>query len=62
MEQITIRDASTGRPVTGKLVKEYPLGITIDDANDIRHYATFDRVISGLKPIDWSKAHNASLF
>ncbi|RUW55581.1 hypothetical protein EOA32_00755 [Mesorhizobium sp. M1A.F.Ca.ET.072.01.1.1] len=45
MQQITILDASTGRHVTGKLIKRYPLGLTIEDAHDIRYYATLDRVL-----------------
>lgn len=45
MNQVTIIDASTGRHVTGKLIKHYPNGLTIEDDRDVRYYATTDRVI-----------------
>lgn len=31
--------------VTGKLIKRYQHGLTIDDERGVRYYATFDRVI-----------------
>lgn len=40
-----IWDAWRRHQITGRLVKKYPLGLTIDDQDGIRHYATFDRVI-----------------
>ena len=42
----TIYDAWRTHTITGKIIKFYPLGITIDDDRGVRHYATFDRVIS----------------
>lgn len=65
MDQITIVDAYRVRQITGKLVKQYPLGITIDDARDIRHYATFDRVMTPLAPPQETTAtpgNNSPLF
>jgi hypothetical protein len=62
---VTIVDASTGRHVTGSLVKRYPKGVTIDDARQIRHYATLDRVVSGLepdKPLDYRTTRHTALF
>ena len=47
-QTVTILDASTGRHVAGKLIKQYAKGVTIEDARDIRYYATMDRVIAGL--------------
>ena len=46
MQQITILDASTGRRVTGKLIKRYSQGLTIEDSREIRYYATTDRVLA----------------
>ena len=63
---ITIWDGWHVKQITGKLVKRFPLGITIDDDCDVRHYATFDRVISGLdaepQPSSPIPGDNASLF
>jgi hypothetical protein len=49
-QTVTILDASTGRHIAGKLIKQYAKGVTIEDARDIRYYATLDRVIDGLHP------------
>lgn len=49
-QPITILDVSTGRRVTGKFVKRYGEGITIDDERDIRYYVTFNRIIGGYDP------------
>jgi hypothetical protein len=43
--QTTIIDASTGRRITGKFVRKWSDGITVDDAKGIRYFATFNRVI-----------------
>ncbi|MER9680831.1 hypothetical protein NKJ23_16065 [Mesorhizobium sp. M0184] len=32
--------------VTGTLIRTYPKGVTIDDANGVRWYVTNDRVIT----------------
>lgn len=49
---------------TGKIVKRYPLGLTIDDEFDIRCYATFDRVKHQFSPhaSTNAKAQQAELF
>ena len=45
MTYATITDARTGKPITGKILREYSNGLTIEDANGVMHYATFSRVI-----------------
>lgn len=44
-QTVTILDPCTGRHVTGKLIKRYPLGLTIEDTREIRYYATLARVV-----------------
>ena len=46
MTEITIIDAWRVKTHTGKLIKRYPLGLTIDDDRGVRYYATYDRVLS----------------
>jgi len=43
-------DARTGKPITGKILREYSNGLTIEDASGVIHYATFNRVISRTTP------------
>ena len=46
--QMTVLDVSREPPrrVTGQLVREYPLGVTVDDARGVRYYVTHDKIIS----------------
>lgn len=55
MNQVTIWDAWFTRQTTGKLVKEWPNGVTIDDERGVRHYATHDRIVTG-KPVNATPA------
>lgn len=50
MTHVQALDISTGRRITGKLIKRYALGVTIDDAKDVRYYVTYERIIDGLPP------------
>jgi hypothetical protein len=61
-QQITILDAYRRVQITGKLVKTYPLGLTIDDDGDVRHYATFDRVITPLQQQPTQPGNNGDLW
>lgn len=66
MRLIEIVDATTGEIIEGKLLKRYPFGLTIEDARDVRHYATYDRVLSDISmatPLTNGRpAENAPLF
>lgn len=41
----TIKNASNGTLITGKVANEYEKGLTIEDSRGIIYYATFDRVL-----------------
>lgn len=45
---VIILDAYRQHRITGQFVKRWPDGVTIDDARGIRHFATFDRVVTPL--------------
>lgn len=46
MTYVTIRDARTGQHITGRHVRDYSNGLTIEDSRGVLHYATTDRVIN----------------
>lgn len=54
---VTIRDARTGQHITGRHIRDYSNGLTIEDSRGVLHYATTDRVIRRdvTRPFDASR-------
>lgn len=41
---VTVYSGADAYRVTGRIMREYPKGLTVEDERGVIHYATFDRV------------------